>query len=352
MVTVDLKGIHKVKAKGRLYYYAWRGGPALEGEPGTDQFLKSLNEAMESRIIPDASKFRSLVTLYRMSPDYQGLAASTRKNWSGWLDRISKHFGDLSIAQFNRTEKIRPFIRKWRGNYASTPRSADYGMQVLSRVLSYGVDPLGKIATNPCEGIKHVYSNDRAALIWEEQDIELVLSKCSEEVAWGVRLAAHTGLRAGDLFRLSWSHIGASAIIITTGKSNHRREAIIPIYAELRELLAKIPKRSTTVLTNSRRRPWTTNGYGTVFTKAKAKSGLKKDLHFHDLRGTAATKFYKAGLKERVIAEILSWDEEEVSKIIRRYVSRNAATEAIIQQLDEARPRTEIVKPTVKPAIS
>jgi integrase len=243
MVTVDLKGIHTVKANGAIYYYAWRGGPRLEGEPGTDVFVKSYDEAIEQRRIPDSAKFRTLVTLYRASADYQKLAASTKKNWSGWLDRISIHFGDMSIRLFDRPEKIRPVIRQWRGKYASTPRAADYGLQVLSRVLSYAVDPLSKIATNPCEGIKQIYTNDRSAIIWEEQDISALLAKCSTEVSWGVRLAALTGLRAGDLFRLAWTHVGENAIVISTGKSNHRREAVIPVYAKLRELLAEIPKR-------------------------------------------------------------------------------------------------------------
>jgi hypothetical protein len=57
------------------------------------------------------------------------------------------------------------------------------------------------------------------------------------------------------------------------------------------------------------------------------------DLHFHDLRGTAATKF--GGIKPRVIAEILGSDEETVERIIRRYVDRQAATKAPIAQLDE-----------------
>jgi transposase len=50
---------------------------------------------------------------------------------------------------------------------------------------------------------------------------------------------------------------------------------------------------------------------------------------FHDLRGTAATKFYIAGLSERIIAEIMGWEEEHVARIIRRYVGRSAATNAI-----------------------
>jgi hypothetical protein len=48
--------------------------------------------------------------------------------------------------------------------------------------------------------------------------------------------------------------------------------------------------------------------------------------------------FYKARIPERSIAEILGWDEQQVSKIIRRYVDRTAYTQALIQQLNERRP--------------
>ena len=157
MVKVDLKGIAKVKAKGRTYYYAWRGGPRLRGEPGSPEFIASYNEAIESRQAPDTGRFRSLVTLYKASTDYKKLATSTKRTGRPWLDRIGDYFGELRIAQFDRPEKIRPVIRRWRHQWADKPRTADYGMQVLSRVLSYAVDPLGKIAGNPCEGIKRLY---------------------------------------------------------------------------------------------------------------------------------------------------------------------------------------------------
>jgi integrase len=70
-------------------------------------------------------------------------------------------------------------------------------------------------------------------------------------------------------------------------------------------------------------------------------------LHFHDLRGTAATKFYLAGLSVTVIAEIMGWEEDAVDKIIRRYVSRTAATEAVIKQIDKAKARTKAVKTSI-----
>ena len=174
MVAVNLKGVHKVttKIKGKTYtyYYAWRGAgaPRLQGKPGSTEFINSFNEAIAELKTPDTDRFRSLVALYRSSNDYKELADSTKRNWGPWLDKIADYFGFMRIGAFDKTEKIRPRIRQWRGQWANQPRTADYGIQVLSRVCSYGVDPLGKLASNPCDGIKHLYKGDRSEIIWTD----------------------------------------------------------------------------------------------------------------------------------------------------------------------------------------
>lgn len=338
-MKLDLKGIHQVSSKGHEYYYAWRGGPRLKGKPGSPEFVTAYNEAVAGAKTTDPDRFRALVAAYRGSNEYKALAASTRRNWAPWLDRIGDYFGPLRVAQFDRTEKIRPVIRRWRGQWTGKPRTADYGMQVLSRVCSYGVDPLGKLSSNPCDGIKRIYKSDRSEIIWTDADIERVKLTTSTEVGWAVDLAAHTGLRMGDLLTLPWTRIGQDAIEMPTSKGKKQgRVALIPLYDELRAVLARIPRRATTVLTNTRCKPWTTNGFGTSFDDAKIAARMKDmDLHFHDLRGTAATKFYVAGIPIRAIAEIIAWDEESVEKIIRRYVNRAAATRALIEQLNDAR---------------
>lgn len=333
-MRVELRGIAKVRAKGKTYYYAWRGGPPLRGEPGTPEFIASYKEAIEERQTSDDGRVRALVTLYKSSDDFKSLADTTRKQWAPWLDRIARHFGPLRIAQFDRPRKIRKVIRRWRGKWADKPRTADYGMQVLSRVLSYAVDPLGKIEANPCEGIKQLYSVDRSEIIWTDGDIAAIKKVCAPELANAIDLAAGCGLRESDLIRLSWSHIGEDAIVFPTGKSRGRREAIVPLYDDLRALLGRIPKRATTILTSSRKRPWTVNGLVTAVTRAKKRAGTG-DLHFHDLRGTAATRFYIAGLTIREIAEVMAWEEEHVERIIRRYVGRSAATKAMIAKLNK-----------------
>lgn len=333
MAHVKLKGVFTVTAKGRRYYYAWRGGPRLYGEPGSPEFVASYTEAHADLRTADASRVRGLIEAYKSSAAYERLAPSTKRTWAGWLDRIVNHFGELKVAQFDRSE-IRPLIRRWRNQWEDRPRTADYGVQVLSHVMSYAVET-DRIGANPCHGIKSLYKVDRSGLIWSDEDIAALKAVASPEVGYVVDLAAHTGLRAGDLTRLAWSHVGSDAIRITTSKSRHKTTATIPLYADLKDLLATIPKRSTVILTNEQGRPWQRVN-STPFMTAKAKALGDRDLHFHDLRGTAATRFHRAGLAVNDIAEILGWEESSVEKILRRYVGVEARVQSMIAKINKA----------------
>src|SRR5215468_6650422 len=69
---------------------------------------------------------------------------------------------------------------------------------------------------------------------------------------------------------------------LTTGKSRHRRTVIIPLCGDLRVVLARIPRRATTILTSARRQPWTASGLSTAVQHAKeAANWDDRDLHFH-----------------------------------------------------------------------
>lgn len=68
----------------------------------------------------------------------------------------------------------------------------------------------------------------------------------------------------------------------------------------------------------------------------KATSLNQKGLHFHDLRGTAATNYFRAGLANREIAEILSWSERRVERLLDRYVKRDEVLKDRIQKIENA----------------
>jgi len=322
-----LKGLFRVTAKGRTYFYAYRNGPRIEAEYGTKEFLEEFIAARSRVSHHDRSRFGTWVSLYKASNDksggkpYNDLADSTKRNWAPMLDNIKEHFGTLPVRVFDRPT-IRTDIRHWLGRWRETPRMADVAKQVLSRVCSFIVAE-GALSKNPCEGIANAYSVDRSDVIWTNEDLDALCKAASPEIQWAARLAALTGLRQGDLLRLGWSRIGDLSIEVRTAKSGGRRKAVIPVTATLRALLAAIPKRATTVLTNTHGQPWKT-GFGASWKDAVRRAGLgDRDLHFHDLRGTAATNFYRAGLTSREIADIMGWGQDYVEQLLDRYVKRD-----------------------------
>jgi integrase len=346
---VDLQGVHRVKAKGKTYVYAWRGGPRLKATEGTPAFVEELAVAHETRKQGDKSKISGLCAMFRASDEWKAFAPKTRAEWSRWVDRIQIHFGELSLRSFSRTTAIRPLIRKWRAGYASTPRSADMGVQVLSRMMKFAVDS-DLLDTNPCLDLGKLYEGDRAAIIWTATDLAEMERIASPAVFRAAKLASLTGLRKSDLLRLQWGHVKANSIEIATGKSSGRKTTLIPLYDELRDYLATIPKSksaiaSTVILLNTEGQPWKT-GFGASWGRAKLKAKLE-NLHFHDLRGTAATRFYIGGLTMREIAGILAWSEKQVEKLIETYVLKDAILIDRIRRMNEA--GTEAVTLDVKP---
>lgn len=343
MPPLKLKnGPYRVRSKLKEYWYAWRNGPRLHSKPDTPAFVQELADAVAARNAPDHSKLAGLIAQYRASDEFAGLADSTKELWLPWLDKIRDHFGSLSLRQFDRAATKRD-IRRWHSSKKATPRVADTGLQVLSRVLSFGVAE-GKLGSNQCEGIPHLYHSNRADLIWTSDDLRVLLAHASPEVAQVVKLAALTGLRRGDLLKLAWSHVhlDGNYIELKTAKSRGRRSVLIPITPELRATLEAIPKRAATVLTSSKKRPWTGDGFGSSWWKTQQDAGLGDSaLTFHDLRGTAATNFFRAGFTNREIAETLGWSEERVERLIERYVKRDEIIKDRIKRLEQAaRDRT------------
>jgi hypothetical protein len=101
-VRVRLKGIHCTictLAGGErvTYYYAWRGGPRLAGEPGSPEFLTSYETAHRSCRTPDSSLFQSVIVAYRTSAEFAKLRDRTQADYLKQLSKIEAAFCDLPL---------------------------------------------------------------------------------------------------------------------------------------------------------------------------------------------------------------------------------------------------------------
>lgn len=334
------------KGKPAVWYvYAWRGGPlAHRAEGGRPRMTAELRDAIaEARNQRHAAPgvVAGLVEDYLKSPEWEKLSPTTRATWRIWLDRIRERFGPVKLGGFN-DRRARGLILEWRDRWRNQPRSADMAMQVLSRLLAWGMDR-GQLTMNVAAGVAQLYEHDRSEIVWRPEDFERFAGHASIEVQEAVELAACTGLRRGDLVALPWSAIGEHAIVWKTAKSRGRRTIYVPLLPEAKALLARIRARAgaagralpASVLSNSRWQPWTASGLGSRFNDAKLASGLA--LHLHDLRGTFATRCMLAGLNDREIAEILGWSPTDVAAIRMKYVDQARVVIAIGERIARAK---------------
>ena len=232
----------------RHYVYAWRGGPLIHKAEGprpkiTAAISDAAAEARKARGLARTAgdTMAALILAFKASGEFGRLAATTRTSHNTWLERIREEFGDAPIALFD-DRRVRNDIVNWRDRWAEKPRSADAGMQTMSRLLSWGFDR-GKLTKNVATGIAQLYEADRSDVIWETDDFERFAKHASVEIGEGVALAAFTGLRRGDLVKLPWSAIGEHAIVWKTAKSRGRNLATIPLMPEAKALLARIRQR-------------------------------------------------------------------------------------------------------------
>lgn len=350
-VRAMLSGLHKTTkrlASGRvaIYAYAYRRGALIARAEGRD--LASANRAMEKELgtraaldrLEEARRpvkatiskayIRGLIAAFKASPEWDKLGKSSRTSYAHYLDDFDAEFGDWRVSLFERLE-TRTDLLDWRDEWADTPRAADYALGSVGRLFSWARGR-GLTQARPTDDVPRLHSADRSDIIWTQEAIDAFCSSASKEVGWAVRLAAETGLRLGDLTRLTWGSVGTSGIVWRTSK--RRKQALIPITPRLRGLLDEIPKKATVVLTNTRGKPWTVDGLKTMVGEGKRDAGLE-GLHFHDLRGTAITRIYLVLPDSAELARIFAWSKDRVDDLLTKYVSGDQVALDLLRRMNQ-----------------
>jgi hypothetical protein len=130
-MRVRLKGINsktKRLADGRFvtYWWAWKGGPPLRGEPGSPEFIASYNEAIARKVTPPVGVLFSVLQDYQASEDFRGLADRTRRDYAEKITLIEKAFGDFPLSALS-DRRTRGVFKAWRDKLAArSRRQADY----------------------------------------------------------------------------------------------------------------------------------------------------------------------------------------------------------------------------------
>lgn len=336
-MRIRLKGINSVTkrlADGRTvsYWYAWKGGPALRGQPGSPEFIDSYNQAVAQKVKPPTGVLLAVTQGYQASADFQQLAARTRADYVAKIKLIESKFGDFPLSALT-DRRTRGEFMAWRDSLAVTSRrQADYAWTVLARVLSWALNR-GLVAANPCEKGGRIYHGSRADKVWTADDEAAFLKSAPAHLHLPLLLALWTGQRQGDLLRLPWSAYDGTHIRLRQSKTGAR--VSIPVGAPLKAALDRATKHGPLILTSTDKRPWTADGFRASWGKAQRKAGIV-GVTFNDLRGTAVTRLAIAGCTEAEIGTITGHALRDVRSILdSHYLHRDPAlAESAIRKLE------------------
>jgi integrase len=345
-MRVRLRGINRATkrlADGtiKVFWYAWRGGPRLPGQPGDPEFIAAYQAAIVKKTTTAPGILQAVLTKYQQSSSFTELRPRTREGYAFHIARIEREFGDFPLGALS-DPRTRDVFLQWRDKIATTStRQADYVWQVLKLILMWAQDR-GIIAHNPCERGGKLYRGSRVDKVWTLEDEAAFLASAHPIFHLPLLLALWTGQRQGDLIRLPWSAYDGRLIRLKQSKTGRRVE--IPVGGPLKAALDGTCKVGPIILVNHHGRPWLTNTFGRGWREACAKAGIT-GLTFHDLRGTAVTRLSLAGCTVPEIASITGHALQDVGKILdAHYLHRDPALAASAIRKLEANIRGTILQ--------
>ncbi len=333
--------VHAVKARGKDYYYfhPYRGtsregeriklpGAPFDGQgiPNKEWWEAYRRLAGQSGEGAKPGTFGALITEYQASPEWNSMSSATRSDWSRYLRWIEKAWGPLSVRALEPKH-----VLKLRDTYAKVPAAANNLLRCLSAMMGWSI-PRGWRDNNPCVHVKKLKGGDGYAP-WDAQDIYLLKEKGRSELWHAAALALYSGQRLADVLKMRWDDIEQGLIAVTQNKTNKKLQ--ITMHGNLRSLLTEIPRRSVTVLTSSRGKPWTVMGFkaswSTELNRPEMATLREKERVFHGLRKSAVVFLLEAGCTDAEVAAITGQSRQMIEHYSRQVNQKKLAARAILK---------------------
>ncbi len=362
----NINSISKVLADGTkiTYYYAWKGGPRLHGEPGSPQFIESYHEATKKET-ERPKNLASLIDKYTSSKEFAKLKPNSRTTNLVHFRQINAKLGELPITVFGNPKTL-DILEDWREQVAEhSPSNADAQWFQLSKVLTWA-EKRGYARANPCRGGGSLYTGSRVDKTWSEQEIDKFVTTAPSHFVIAFMLALWTGQREGSLVKLRWSAYDGEYLTVEQEKNRANRRpkiVVIPVKGEFKEFVDEIESRAGVVglsneerharhiLLNAYGKPWASAAsFSSSFLHVVADIVKVEDRTFHDLRGTAVTRLFIARCEVPEIATITGHSLKSVQEILdRHYFHRDIK---LAERAMDKRLAYERSQPNSQPALA
>jgi len=247
-------------------------------------------------------------------PDYSSKEQKERKSKLEWW---AKSFGDYSLADI--TPSVIVERRNQLGRSAAT---TDKYLKNLSHAFNKAVNEWEWLEENPVKKVSSPKLPQGRVRFLEDDERERLLDSCrsstSQDLYLAVVLSISTGMRKGELMRLSWRDINLKdqCIILHKTKNGERRR--IPVKSHALELLidrSKVRRLDTPLLFPGIANPAVPIDLRSAFNRA-CRAAQVGDFRWHDLRHCTASYLAMNGSTPSEIAELLG---HKTLQMVKRY---------------------------------
>ena len=188
---------------------------------------------------------------------------------------------------------------------------------ILSHIFTVCMTEWDYEINNPLKKIKKPKANDKRERRLTEYEYNFLVkgNYPQQALRYIIEFAIETGMRRGEILNINQEHIKGQTLLIPQTKNGHPRT--IPL-----------TKRALYILNNTELPfPYTPNALKLAWNRLKKKGNIK-DLHFHDCRHEAISRFFEKGLS---IPEVALISGHKDVRMLFRYTHLKA--EDIISKL-------------------
>lgn len=267
-------------------------------------------EAMENRLFPEKYE-RKRVMFSELAKDRLSYVAANHSRAHDDDHRVKRwndSFQDLDASQITPSmiENVLAEMKKEGLALATLNRH----LMVLKAIFSRAIRD-GLLLVNPAAKIKQYKPNNEIVRYLTPQQ-EVSLFECLSITYHPiVRVGINTGIRQGELLRLTWDDVDWNTGILTVKKSKHGQVHRVPMNSIVQRVLTESYKNRK----SGRIFPHDSSQMRKSFEKAIKQAGLAP-FRFHDLRHTFASRLAMKGVNDRTLMVLGGWKS---SAMLSRY---------------------------------
>jgi len=274
-------------------------GPSRKGAEAV--IAKKKAEIAENKFL-DVRKEPDPVKFHEFAKEYLQWAKANKKEstYDGDILRmrhLDEEFEEKAIQEITTWD-----IEKWKAKRKEKVQAVTVNRELalIKHLFSRAVE-WGKIKESPAKKVKFLKlkGSDRRVKFLMPDEVQMLISNCSDSIKPVVIVALNTGLRRSELLGLRWEQVDFERGIITIIDSKNSDRRDIPMNKTVKDNLKEMERIGPNVFDGI-----TPSIIKYGFNNVRIKAG-RPDLRFHDLRHCFASGLVMEGVDLNTVRELL-----------------------------------------------